>query len=552
MLAFSSTSKAQILDRLNIFKKSDIKVSVISSEDVNDLKADVASLATPKQPPRITGTIGELSAANFLSLRMANLGLVAVDKNYQRKFSFESAMKASLESQLLVGASRIAVPDQAVPLAFSSNISYTNYVISGTNEAGSIWLLPAKYSASEPGNFSETSLYQDARNAELRGAQGVIFYLSSDRQEIKFNSSSILPQLSIPVFLISSDAHNRFFNNLVNLTGITMNSIIKPELKSGINVYGMINNGAQKTVIISSSYDVAPSEKGDAPGADDNASGVSAMLLMAKRIREKNLTNYNYMFIAYGASHIHQNGSEAIFGDKNFNSRTIAYAIHFDKIGKLSLQNSPVVNGAGTYKSFKSFFPTPNDKAPEFELVNKGKDTSDYNTYFQHSIPYLSYTTGYNSVHGTDRDILGALNFSGIGTIVQNALAIVDSMELKDTNNIAFVAANDIVVVAAITPTKIAETGQVVAPKKELEVSLGIIPDLSYKDGGILIGKISAKKDADLAGLQAGDVIVQIRNLPIQTYSDYTAALSQFKKGQKTYIRFKRNGNFMQKAVNFT
>ncbi len=75
---------------------------------------------------------------------------------------------------------------------------------------------------------------------------------------------------------------------------------------------------------------------------------------------------------------------------------------------------------------------------------------------------------------------------------------------------------------------------------------------LSWKEDGLKINKVNKGSDADKAGIQNGDVIIQIRNFPIKNYDDYTEVMSKFKKGEKVYIKIKRKGNVMQKLVTFS
>jgi C-terminal processing protease CtpA/Prc len=83
------------------------------------------------------------------------------------------------------------------------------------------------------------------------------------------------------------------------------------------------------------------------------------------------------------------------------------------------------------------------------------------------------------------------------------------------------------------------------------KVSLGISPDLSYTEGGVRIATVSAGRAAANAGIQNGDVIVQMRDMPIQNYDNYLEALAKFSKGQKTIIKVKRNGRLQSYPVVF-
>ena len=80
---------------------------------------------------------------------------------------------------------------------------------------------------------------------------------------------------------------------------------IKKKIK-GINVVGYIDNSQDETVIIGAHYDhlgyghfgsLYDGEKEVHNGADDNASGVSIMINLAKTLNK--IKEYNYLFIAF-------------------------------------------------------------------------------------------------------------------------------------------------------------------------------------------------------------------------------------------------------------
>jgi S1-C subfamily serine protease len=72
------------------------------------------------------------------------------------------------------------------------------------------------------------------------------------------------------------------------------------------------------------------------------------------------------------------------------------------------------------------------------------------------------------------------------------------------------------------------------------KVTLGIIPDYFYEGGGVRADGISKDKPAEKAGLQAGDVIIQLGEYKTGDINAYMRALSKFKKGDKTEVKIRR------------
>ena len=87
---------------------------------------------------------------------------------------------------------------------------------------------------------------------------------------------------------------------------------------TGNNVIGFVDNKAENTIIIGAHFDhlgfggegslYRDSIKAVHNGADDNASGVSVLLNLAAKLKEKN-TNNNYLFMAFSGEEMGLLGS---------------------------------------------------------------------------------------------------------------------------------------------------------------------------------------------------------------------------------------------------
>ncbi|HRK74949.1 MAG TPA: M20/M25/M40 family metallo-hydrolase, partial [Rhodothermales bacterium] len=92
------------------------------------------------------------------------------------------------------------------------------------------------------------------------------------------------------------------------------------ESRTGKNVVGYIDNKALTTVVIGAHYDhlgygtAGNSRNTGEPaihnGADDNASGVAALLYVAEAIKKSKLKKNNYLFLAFSAEELGLIGSK--------------------------------------------------------------------------------------------------------------------------------------------------------------------------------------------------------------------------------------------------
>ena len=74
------------------------------------------------------------------------------------------------------------------------------------------------------------------------------------------------------------------------------------------------------------------------------------------------------------------------------------------------------------------------------------------------------------------------------------------------------------------------------------KVSVGTIPDFSREGGGILLSGVLPGSAAEEAGLQAGDLLVEMDGTAIDTINDYQGVLVAHQPGDRVSVKFVREG----------
>ena len=77
--------------------------------------------------------------------------------------------------------------------------------------------------------------------------------------------------------------------------------------------------------------------------------------------------------------------------------------------------------------------------------------------------------------------------------------------------------------------------------KSSFRVTLGIMPDYTYSGEGIRADGITDGKIAQKAGIQAGDIILQIGTHTFSGMQSYMETLNKFSKGDAARVRVKRS-----------
>ena len=308
---------------------------------------------------------------------------------------------------------------------------------------------------------------------------------------------------------------------------------------TGNNVIGFIDNKAKNTVIIGAHYDhlgfggdgslYRDSIKAIHNGADDNASGVSVMLNLASKLKEKN-TNNNYLFIAFSGEEMGLLGSNYFVKNPTIDTKSVSYMINMDMVGRLKKDSTLAVYGTGTSPIFKQTLKSHNNN---FKLIQKesGVGPSDHTSFYLADIPVLHFFTGQHEDYHKPGDDSEKLNYQGMETISNYIFNIIS--DLNDNGKLAFRKTKN-------------ESSQV-----RFKVGLGVVPDYMFDGKGMRIDGISEDKPAQKAGLLKGDIVLKLGDSTITGMMSYMRALSVFKKGDKTKVTVDRKGKNVETEIQF-
>lgn len=172
------------------------------------------------------------------------------------------------------------------------------------------------------------------------------------------------------------------------------------------NVIGKIKGKHHnKYVIVGAHYDHLGKKKGAGihPGADDNASGIVALLSLAKMIKASGITpEYTILFCAWDGEEKGLLGSK-YFVEKWFAERaasdSICYYMNFDMVGRTANPAHPAVTFAwnDNYPFIKDQCIKAAKEIPgPFEIIydqrfGDGKGGSDYAPFSKRNIPFVAW-----------------------------------------------------------------------------------------------------------------------------------------------------------------
>jgi hypothetical protein len=297
----------------------------------------------------------------------------------------------------------------------------------------------------------------------------------------------------------------------------------------GANITGQIDNGAKQAVVIGAHYDhlgwggpgsLAAGQRAIHNGADDNASGVAVMMLLAEWL-QTDLKNNNYIFIAFSGEEKGLWGSNFFVKNTPYPIEQMNYMINMDMVGRLKDDRSLAINGSGTSPVWNDV--TDKMNAQNFKLVKKesGIGPSDHTSFYLADVPVLHFFTGQHEDYHKPSDDVEKVNFEGMYDIARYIYSII--AELDDDGKLKFTKTKD---ESAETP--------------RFKVTLGVVPDYLYDGEGMRIDGVRADRPAQKAGMQKGDIVIKMGDIEVKDMMSYMKGLSKFEKGQKTIVRYKR------------
>lgn len=550
LILWGSHAEAQIWKKILPDKKEEKKQADDADGEavIKQLRTDIGYLASDQLEGRRTGTKGEALAGMYIEKRLGQAGVLPYGQSYRRPFKFEWGKELTPEVRFSIGNKYISIPEDAFPTPFSAAGKDDNYVLPESMEANSPWLIALYESEQEAGNphFDwEKQTFDRARKAIERGATSVLFY---DKYGSKyfptFARRSDYENLEVPVLLLSKKVYDQHIRDMKVMQPLMMNITFRKEYRTGTNIVGYIDNNAVQTVILGAHYDhLGYGEDGSSRmtehtraihnGADDNASGVGALLALAAKIKQSpSLKKYNYLFIAFSAEELGLLGSKAFVNDKNFDPKKVAYMINMDMVGRLGPDRKLTVGGVGTAPAWNSVLASVGNN---FKIVkdSSGIGPSDHTSFYNDSIPVLFFFTGVHSDYHKPSDDASKINYTGTKDIVNYIYGIITSMEKHPA------------------PLYTATRNNNSMGRGSFKVTMGIMPDYSYQEGGVRVDGVIEGKPASRAGLKQGDIVLQIGSIKINGMQSYMEALGSFSPGDKTVVKIKRGPTVQEFPLTF-
>lgn len=319
------------------------------------------------------------------------------------------------------------------------------------------------------------------------------------------------------------------------------------------NVVGYLDGSgplADETVVIGAHYDhvgygSGPLSMGGAAaqgrihfGADDNASGTTAVLELARQFGQmKDRRGRRLVFILFSGE------ERGLFGSKHYCkepifplNKTVAM-VNLDMVGRmrpgpgdwLGITTRPQLQiwGTGSGDTLDRTVDAAELRyGVRVKKVPGGTGPSDHDSFYRKKVPVLFLFTDLHADYHRPSDTADKIDLPGMLTAVNMTADFVTAFSTTPT-----------------PPRYIEVPEDPHAGVRVKGIVMRLTPDYSYTGGdGMRVEGVTAGGPAEKGGLKAGDVITDIDGVPVRSVQGYMAALGGKKPGVPLEVTVMREG----------
>ena len=305
------------------------------------------------------------------------------------------------------------------------------------------------------------------------------------------------------------------------------------QIRNVIGILPGIGPHSEEAIVIGAHYDhlgyggdasASPGRREIHNGADDNASGVAALMEIARRlVAIGRPLPRKIIFIAFTGEERGLLGSAHYLTEPVVPLEDTVAMLNMDMVGRLR-DNKLIVHGTGTAEEFDLLIERLN-AGHNFKIVKKpsGYGPSDHASFYEKKIPALHFFTGAHQDYHRPEDDFEKINIEGLERVSR---------------------------MVADAALAIAETDARPAYQKTKRPKVtggrwpyfGSRPDYGYEKTGVRLSGVAPESPAERGGLREGDVMLRFGDAAIATVTDFAEVLGRHQAGEKIEVVIERDG----------
>jgi hypothetical protein len=281
---------------------------------------------------------------------------------------------------------------------------------------------------------------------------------------------------------------------------------------------------------------LAPGAAGEIhPGADDDASGIAAVLAAAREAAAAGPARRTLVFVAFGAEELGLLGSAELVRrpPPGCAVESMQLMVNMDVVGRP--QGGRIyVDGAASVKGLEALVHGAAQGPPPLPLTlvpgSGGSAPSDHASFLAKGVPALFLFDGASPDYHRPTDTPEKLDYGGLAAVARLASRIARAAADREGR-----------LERAAAPASLP-----IAPAEREHgygAYLGAIPDFAErKEPGVLLSGTKPGSPAEAAGLAAGDVLLRVGATPLASLKDLAVALRAHRPGDEVELEWERGG----------
>jgi hypothetical protein len=317
----------------------------------------------------------------------------------------------------------------------------------------------------------------------------------------------------------------------------------KTEAVVGKNVIGILPGRDRvlrnQTVVLGAHYDhlglggfgsLDPDSSGRVHnGADDNASGIAALIQVAARLAASPPAR-TVVFIAFGGEELGLLGSAHYVKTPIYPLAETLAMVNLDMVGRLR-NGRLIVYGARSAREFPALLDSLNWYAGfDLKAQGDGYGPSDQSSFYAAKRPVLHLFTDLHEDYHRTTDDWQKVNLDGLKRVSDFTLGLITALANR-RKPLSFVD-----LPAPVPP----HTSDQLVATPGYGAYLGTVPDMTGSPGGVRLVGVRAGSPAEQAGLRGDDIITRIGTRDTPDLQAMTDALRSHRPGDTVEIVVRR------------
>ena len=534
---------------LCLISSIDLSAQKLTKSDkvlIQNLKQHIQYLSSDELEGRRAGDVGEQKAVDYIISQYQNAGIQAMgDNGFIQNFPIDEGKKFSNSAFIKINNQEAILDTDFFALSNSGMGNFSSKASTTLHEANQVWFMDVNdvldENSSNPHFDLNEWIVNTANQIKPKGAVALFLHNSGTIVDnIQFNKFDTAKSLALPIVYFTKQGFNKLFNDELATYNIESNILFEHPKRTAHNVIGFIDNKASNTIILGAHLDHLGFNQDKHGldlnnlvhnGADDNASGTAALIELAKSLAKKSSKGNNYLIIHFSGEELGLLGSKYWLDHPTYIGH-YNYMINMDMVGRYDTARKLTIGGYGTSSKWSEILSkTPTPLFTHYDSAGTGP--SDHASFYRKDMPVLFLFTGSHSDYHKATDDADKINYDAQKDVVRLVQNIIK--ESENYGKLDFLKTRE----------------QSMGKSTKFTVSLGVMPDYAFTGTGVRIEGASQGKIGEKIGLKSSDVLVQIGDYKLIDVMSYMQALSKFKKGDKTTLVIKRNGEEIKFEIQF-